>query len=135
MTDIQIDNSSDVVQLPAYKVYIARISQTGTDAPVAVVLQNTIGTINWIRSAPGNYAAQSPDGLFTNNKTVCLPFGDAANGSVFGILSADTVGYYQMNGGSEPTLVGLNTFSDLVYTSVEWSSIGGNLTVEIRVYP
>ena len=42
---------------PAYKVYSALITQTGTNAPVATILENTIGSIVWRYSqyAPGAY--------------------------------------------------------------------------------
>jgi hypothetical protein len=44
------------------------LTQNGAFAPVANVLQNTIGTITWSRSDDGVYAATSA-GLFTLNKT------------------------------------------------------------------
>ena len=38
------------------KVYVALLSQTGTDAPVATVLKNTLGgTVVWSREATGEY--------------------------------------------------------------------------------
>lgn len=133
MPDIQVNTDLSIIPLPAYKLYIARISQSGTSAPGAVVLQNTIGEMTWSRTGIGVYTCVSA-GLFTIDKTICLPFGDASNGSVFGILSANTIGYYQVNAGSDINQIALSTYSDLAYTYVEWSTIGGNLTVEIRVY-
>ena len=42
--------------LPVYRVYTALLTQTGTDAPVATVLQNTLeGTISFHYSGEGNY--------------------------------------------------------------------------------
>jgi hypothetical protein len=41
--------------LPAYKKYIATISQTGTADPVVTVLENTIGDIVWTRIGLGTY--------------------------------------------------------------------------------
>ena len=38
---------------PTYKVYTASLTQTGTDAPVANVLENTIGDIVWTYSSDG----------------------------------------------------------------------------------
>ena len=38
-----------------YKVYTALLSQTGTDAPVAIVLENTLGEIVWSREIKGIY--------------------------------------------------------------------------------
>lgn len=54
-----------------YKVYTALLTQTGTDAPVATVLENTIGNIIWTRSNTGVYQATLLD-AFTNNKTFLL---------------------------------------------------------------
>jgi hypothetical protein len=62
--------------LPAYKVYSALVSQTGTDDPTAIVLQNTLGVpVTWYRensSGPGNYYAEA-FGAFTLGKTVIVP--------------------------------------------------------------
>ena len=45
----------DDVPTPTYKVYTALLTQTGTDSPTAVVLENTIGGIfQWVRyNIPG----------------------------------------------------------------------------------
>lgn len=51
-----------------YKVYTALLAQTGTDAPVATVLENTLGDITWFREETGIYYGVS-DELFINNKT------------------------------------------------------------------
>jgi hypothetical protein len=53
----------------SYLVYTALLTQSGTDAPVATVLENTLGTISFVRSNIGSYYA-SCSGLFTTNKTV-----------------------------------------------------------------
>ena len=53
----------------AYKVYTATITQSGTLAPVATVLQNTLGgEITWTYHGLGSYNITS-DGLFTQGKT------------------------------------------------------------------
>lgn len=53
----------------AYLVYTALLTQTGTDAPVATVLQNTLGgTVVWTRADTGQYAA-TLTGVFLDNKT------------------------------------------------------------------
>lgn len=49
--------SSEQGGLP-YKVYTALLTQSGTDAPVATVLENTLGVeLTWERYAPGLYKA------------------------------------------------------------------------------
>jgi len=52
-----------------YKVYTAIITQSFTSAPVATVLQNTLGgNLTWTYDSIGSYQVSS-DGLFTLNKT------------------------------------------------------------------
>ena len=51
------------------KVYIALLTQSGTDAPVATVLKNTLGgTVVFTRDEAGTYLATLA-GVFTLNKT------------------------------------------------------------------
>ncbi len=51
------------------KVYAALLTQTGTDAPIATVLENTLGgTVVWTYSDVGVYAGTLA-GAFTENKT------------------------------------------------------------------
>lgn len=54
-----------------YKVYTALLTQTGTSAPVATVLENTLGDIIWTIQGVGQYIGLS-SGLFTLNKTFIL---------------------------------------------------------------
>ena len=63
-----------LVKTPAsavtYKSYVALITQTGTNAPVATVLENTLGgTVVWSRDMAGAYIA-TLTGAFPANKTV-----------------------------------------------------------------
>lgn len=51
-----------------YKVYTALLTQSGTNAPVATVLENTLGNIVWSYDGVGEYIATS-NGLFTEDKT------------------------------------------------------------------
>jgi hypothetical protein len=68
---VVVKSQLDAVARP-YKVYTALISQTGTNAPVATVLENTLGgTVVWSRTAAGEYEA-TLSGAFTTNKTVCF---------------------------------------------------------------
>ena len=55
-----------------YLVYTALLNQDDDQNPVATVLQNTIGTIEWYRDGQGDYYAYSPDGLFTENNTFII---------------------------------------------------------------
>lgn len=47
--------TQDVDNSRPYKVYTALISQIGTDAPIATVLDNTVGNIIWTRVGVGEY--------------------------------------------------------------------------------
>lgn len=55
-------------QAPKYKVYTALLTQSGTDAPVATVLENTLGDIVWSRFDTGIYQG-TLIGAFKDNKT------------------------------------------------------------------
>lgn len=52
----------------SYKVYTALISQAGEGDPEVIVLENTIGEIEWSRRNTGNYSAELVD-AFTVDKT------------------------------------------------------------------
>lgn len=58
-------------QAPKYKVYTALLSQSGTDAPVATVLENTLGDIVWTRTSVGEYRGNLT-GIFIEEKTFLL---------------------------------------------------------------
>ena len=65
----QIATTAFVQGIRPYKVYTALISQTGTNAPTAIVLENTLGgTIVWSYSITGEYIG-TLNGAFLNNKT------------------------------------------------------------------
>jgi len=63
------------------KVYAALLTQTGTDAPTATVLENTLGgTVVWTRGGGGRYNATLA-GAFTANKTA-VNSGSCMDGSI-----------------------------------------------------
>lgn len=65
-----------------YKVYTALISQSGTNAPTATVLENTLGgTIVWSRFSTGVYHA-TLSGAFTSNKTFVIITNQVSSGFV-----------------------------------------------------
>lgn len=101
-----------------YLVYTARLSQTGTDAPIATVLgDNTIGDIVWTRNDQGIYFGTLA-GAFTLNKTWFSIVGENRNSLAVAIDRAtdDVVRYFT---------------SDDTWTPVD----GENVYIEIRVYP
>lgn len=121
----------------SYLVYTALLSQSGTDAPVATVLENTIGAVTTDRSSAGSYSMLS-DNLFTANKTIIPPFGDfGGDGGVYLPLQdgADVLGYYTVY------------FTGIDEITIQVHALNGDLTdlstligvskifIEIRVYP
>ena len=83
-TDKYYNGSGETSEAP-YLVYTALLNQSGTDAPVATVLQNTIGTITWSYENSGVYYANCSN-CFIENKTVIaispIPFEGLNNTSL-----------------------------------------------------
>lgn len=53
-----------------YKVYTALLSQSGTNAPVVIGLDNSLGAnVSWARIGTGTYSATISAGNFTGNRT------------------------------------------------------------------
>jgi hypothetical protein len=103
------------------KKYVALLSQSGTNAPTATILENTLGgTITWSRNASGNYTA-TLIGAFTQNRTWfnTEPSDQAGNVATTKLMwsNANTVTLI-VKDGSQANMDG-------------WT----NLSVEIRVYP
>ena len=65
-------NDLNYLDAGGVKVYRALLTQTGTDAPVATVLENTLGgEVVWSYTNVGDYLA-TLSGAFTANKTFVL---------------------------------------------------------------
>lgn len=106
-----------------YLSYVALLTQTGTDAPVATVLENTIsGSIVWTYTAEGVYTG-TLTGAFTENKTYLNinPIGDSASGYICGVTRT----------GSNTVLVTTSSVATLLGAD----SVLDNISIEIRVYP
>jgi len=62
-----------------YTVYTALLTQAGTAAPVATVLQNTTGkTFAYARTSGGDYTVTASSSLFTVDKTIVFLNGGSA---------------------------------------------------------
>jgi len=106
-----------------YKVYSALLTQTGTAAPVATVLENNLGaTIVWTRDAGGEYAATASSAVFTENKTALLVGNGNATWDVLSTFCAN----WQTTTLIQYTSIGASTMGE--------DSIYVNTLVEIRVY-
>jgi len=108
----------DIVDSRPYKVYTALLNQSGTNAPVATILENTlVGDIIWSYDNIGGYIG-TLTGVFTNNKTAIM-----LTASLTGII---------INGKVEDmNTISIGTMS-IVGPYVDNSLV--NTTIEIRVY-
>lgn len=102
-----------------YKVYTALLEQDLTGAPVATVLENTLGgTVVWSRLDPGEYQA-TVSGLFTLNKTMIQISSNSGQGNTVTFFAADT------------NTIDLGTADDS-FTLAD--NLLNNTPIEIRVY-
>jgi hypothetical protein len=116
------DNGSSwdrVIDRP-YRVYSALLTQTGTNAPVATVLENTLGfTPVWSRNSQGDYRITEMNG-FPINKTQCF-YGNR-------VYDIEKVIF-----GPDP---GNNMIELFIYDDVGvQDDLLLNFPIEIRVYP
>ena len=101
-----------------YTVYTASLTQTGTAAPVATIMQNTTGkTFTWARTGAGVYTVTANNATFTANKTILLLSSSRSGDVLSGIVTSTTVATLNQGsaaGGNADTMTGS--------------------TIEIRVY-
>lgn len=129
-------NSLETSTTPNYKIYRALLTQSGTNAPVATVLENTLGDIVWSRAVLGVYEG-TLTGAFTSGKTISPQFPTLAfeNSGIYLPIS--------LNGNPQTGWLTMFCQSTDVFTintldmlgNAEWSSVlGSTLLVEIIVY-
>ena len=107
-------------ELP-YKIYVATLTQTGIDPPVATVLQNTLGgTPIWARYAAGSYY-MTLAGIFTSGKTTVLHNTTGPNYSVNVFAYWEDVNTIYYDSMASGTLLDGNFYKQH--------------TIEVRVYP
>lgn len=124
-----------------YKVYTALLSQEGSSAPQAIVLENTIGTLSWDYRDPGYYGLTSQDNLFIDNKTFINNNIVGGNGTemVFNrIINKDNTGFDVQKGYSFEYIaannIRLKTYSDAGTLANDIISTTSKICIEIRVY-
>ena len=121
LTIVEMDANLTYLQslaAPAYKVYTALLTQTGTNAPVATVLENTLGGVpTYSYGGAGEYKVIHTDG-FTLNKTVVF-MNTALNSQTASILID-----YQSN-----DAIHISTFDTTPQNDILF-----NTSIEIRVY-
>jgi len=115
-----------IPQEPKYKVYTALLTQSGTDAPVATVLENTLGeTISFGYSSPGYYSINTT-GEFPQNKTT-FSIKNVINGTT--VSSETYIGIF-----SDALNINTIDFTTLNDFSTAVNNILLNTPIEIRVY-
>lgn len=109
-----------------YKVYTALLTQAGTNAPVATVLENTLGgTVVWSYDGVGQYRATLAS-AFTQNKT-WFSFINIITGAEIDIrLTWDTINEITLMTALGGVAGGIGVFTDDIITDA---------SIEIRVYP
>lgn len=96
-----------------YKVYTALLTQSGTDAPVATVLENSLQIeIIWTRQGEGSYLGTS-QGLFSNPLKVGIILSSIQN---------------------PITIAGQGNNEDTIYIETSTDGYLYNAFLEIRVY-
>lgn len=114
-------DASPVASL-GYKVYTAILDQSSTSAPVATVLQNTLGVITYSYAGVGNYLINS-SALFTVGKTwLYLKDNDGNQLGTFAIVRQD-----------DDSMLEIFAFSD--YMTSPSNNVLNAMSFEIRVYP
>lgn len=117
-----------------YKVYTALLTQSGTNAPVATVLQNTLsGTITWSYSLVGSYQATLV-GAFPSSKTFFYVTSEASYNNAPQIYSQKI---RQLTRISDDIVFLSQTelnFTAGVFSSAEGANNFQNASIEIRVY-
>jgi hypothetical protein len=121
-----------------YKIYRALLTQTGTSAPVANVLENTLGNIVWSRESAGNYYG-TLNNAFPIDKTIAPGYpGFSWQGystiTIVGPSVQDYVAYYYFVRNSENDVY--FEFRAPAGNLIEWSNslYETSLLVEIIVY-
>lgn len=121
-TELVTKGQLDAAARP-YKVYTALLSQSGTSAPTAIVLENTLGgTVVWSRSSTGIYHA-TLSGAFITNKTICQ--------------TSSTYGGLSNYGMVIPRITGTNfieIISILPDTKIPTDGLLSSAPIEIKVY-
>lgn len=105
-----------------YSTYVARVTQSGTNAPVATVISNNTGlTFTWARTGTGQYTV-SPSSSFVVNKTwIQMTGGDLSLGTTsVSIKDIST---------TTATAININLINGLVADEITAAF------VEIRIYP
>lgn len=112
------------VLVNGYRTYAALLSQQGTDDPVAIELENSIGKIVWKRDSQGSYKAELIDG-FPDNATTGITSDSAWNQAGYTYITTAT-------GGSPSDFIIIETFGGSTHLLAD--DVLGYTYVEIKIY-
>ena len=112
-------NGSGTLSWFGAKKYVALLSQTGTSAPTATVLDNTLGgTLVWSYDGVGSYIG-TLTGAFTLDKTSVM---------ISGVYKGSASGLRKTNNTIQITTTATST-------NTEANALLDSTTIEIKVYP
>jgi hypothetical protein len=124
-TTVKLATTADVTA--PYLVYTALLTQSGTNAPVATVLENTLGgTVVWSRDVAGIYVA-TLSGAFPANKTTPISQREQQSAD-----NVDDIPQWLTGLRLTDNTYGLNTGN---FDSGLSDSVLNGAFIEIRVYP
>ena len=104
----------------AYNSYVALLTQTSTNAPVATVLSNNLtATLTWARTGPGVYTLTANAATFTANKTIVF----LNAGSGIPLISAER---------TSDTILTVKTYNSGTGVAVDAAITNG--AFEVRIY-
>jgi hypothetical protein len=114
-----------------YKVYSALLSQSGTSAPTAIVLQNTLGgNIVWTREGVGVYKGTLAGAFLENKTNIGTPIIETfTNDDYLGPYILHEYSLYRINNNECILSTALNP------NGVKVDSQLSGMFIEIRVYP
>jgi hypothetical protein len=111
---------------PPYKVYTALLSQLGTAAPTALVLENTIGDIVWSYDGVGKYSG-TLNGAFPNeDKFFTLNYKNMVDQQTFIAVKWKDANTFSVT-------TAFVTYTPVVGSTLQ-NSMMSNYPIEIRVY-
>lgn len=117
----------------SYLVYTALLSQSGTDAPVATELQNTLGgEVVWTRTGVGLYVGTLA-GAFPIGACICNNIGSSANNNSVVMPVTDfsgIVGYIEFSPNGDSLIV--NTYNQ-AFSLTEMNTVIGGTSPQIVV--
>jgi len=109
----------------SYKVYIALLTQSGTNAPVPTILVNTIGNIKWTYSGPGQGTYNGTlNGMFIANKTFFMINKSRGSGKQFSLYRTS----------DDEIEIRTEVFDGGVPTFTASDNVLNKTSIEIRVY-